>query len=161
HRLQGARRRAGHPHRRSRRGRCCMSPPGNALHLPPLWLLVLITFSGTVAMHIFVPALPAAAEALQASPGAIKLTIRLYILGLAIGRRSYGPLSDAFGRRPGLVAGLALFTLGGIASMVAPDVRSLCVARLVQALGGCAGLVLGRAIVRDTGNAVQSVRRLA
>lgn len=129
--------------------------------LPPLWLLVLITFSGTVAMHIFVPALPQAALSLHAAPGPIQLTISLYILGLALGQPIYGPLSDSYGRRPVLMAGLALFTLGGLLSLCAPDVHLLAAARFVQALGGCAGLVLGRAIVRDSSGMTQSVRRLA
>ena len=129
--------------------------------LPPLWLLVLITFSGTVAMHIFVPALPQAALSLNAAPGPIQLTISLYILGLAVGQPIYGPLSDSYGRRPVLMVGLALFTLGGLLSLWAPDVRLLAAARFVQALGGCAGLVLGRAIVRDSSGMTQSVRRLA
>lgn len=129
--------------------------------LPPLWLLVLITFSGTVAMHIFVPALPQAALSLNAAPGPIQLTISLYILGLAVGQPIYGPLSDSYGRRPVLMVGLALFTLGGLLSLWAPDVRLLAGARFVQALGGCAGLVLGRAIVRDSSGMTQSVRRLA
>ena len=53
--------------------------------VPPLWLLVLITLAGTVAMHMFVPALPDAAEHLQASPGQAQLTITVYIIGLGVG----------------------------------------------------------------------------
>jgi DHA1 family bicyclomycin/chloramphenicol resistance-like MFS transporter len=59
------------------------------------------------------------------------------------------------------MAGLVLFTVGGLLSLCAPDVRLLAAARFVQALGGCAGLVLGRAIVRDSSGMTQSVRRLA
>ena len=71
----------------------------------PLWLLTLITFSGTLAMHIFVPALPEAAGALGASIGEMQMTMSVYIFGLAVGQLAYGPLSDRFGRRPVLVAG--------------------------------------------------------
>lgn len=73
-----------------------------------LALLVLIAFSGTLAMHIFVPALPAAAEALATDTATIQLAVTVYIFGLAIGQLLYGPLSDAFGRRPAVLAGLAL-----------------------------------------------------
>lgn len=127
----------------------------------PLWLLALFTFSGTLAMHIFVPALPFAAEGLGASPGAIQLTISLYIAGLAIGQLVYGPVSDRFGRRPTLMFGLALYTVAGLAAALAPSAGALIVARLFQALGGCAGLVLGRAIVRDTSAFEDAARRLA
>ena len=127
----------------------------------PLWLLTLITFSGTLAMHIFVPALPEAARELGATIGEMQLTMSVYIFGLAVGQLAYGPLSDRFGRRPMLMIGLVIYGVTGIAASFAPDVHSLIVIRLFQALGGCAGLVIGRAIVRDSGTATQAGRRLA
>ncbi|MCO6415621.1 Bcr/CflA family efflux MFS transporter [Siccirubricoccus sp. KC 17139] len=127
----------------------------------PLWLLALITFSGTLAMHVFVPALPQAAAALGASPGATQLTISFYILGLALGQLVYGPVSDRFGRRPVLVFGLVLYALAGFAALLAPNVHLLILARLLQALGGCSGLVLGRAMVRDGATPGEAAQRLA
>jgi DHA1 family bicyclomycin/chloramphenicol resistance-like MFS transporter len=127
----------------------------------PLWLLALITFSGTLAMHIFVPALPLAATDLGASAGSLQLTISFYIVGLAVGQLVYGPLSDRYGRRPVLMIGLALYTVAGLAAALAPDVHGLIAARLFQALGGCAGLVLGRAIVRDGATLAEAAKRLA
>ncbi len=128
---------------------------------PALWLLVLITFTGTLAMHMFVPALPIAAQDLDASIGAMQMTISLYILGLAFGQLVYGPLSDCFGRRPVLMVGLVLYTGAGIAAALAPGVHGLIAARLFQALGGCAGLVLGRAMVRDISGPEAAARQLA
>ena len=127
----------------------------------PLWLLVLVTFSGTLAMHMFVPALTVAGHDLRVDATTIRMTISVYILGLAVGQLVYGPLSDVFGRRPTLLVGLALYTLGGLAATLAPNVGVLVAARLVQAAGGCAGLLLGRAIVRDTAESNDAVRRLA
>jgi DHA1 family bicyclomycin/chloramphenicol resistance-like MFS transporter len=127
----------------------------------PLWLLALFTFSGTLAMHVFVPALPYAAESLAASAASLQLTISVYIAGLAVGQLIYGPVSDRFGRRPTLMVGLGLYTVASLAAALAPDVRSLIIARLFQALGGCAGLVLARAIVRDTAASSEAARRLA
>jgi len=128
---------------------------------PPLWLLALITFSGTLAMHIFVPVLPLAADALAASPGEMQLTISFYIFGLAIGQLFYGPLSDRYGRRPILMTGLAVYTVASLAALLSPSADTLIVARLFQALGGCAGLVIGRAVVRDTSATAEATRRLA
>lgn len=127
----------------------------------PLWLLSLLTFSGTLAMHIFVPALPIAAADLNAGIGAMQMTVSLYIAGLAVGQLVYGPLSDRFGRRRTMMVGLALYIAAGLAAALAPDVHALIAARLFQALGGCAGLVLGRAIVRDDALPTEAARRLA
>src|SRR5690349_4406796 len=115
---------------------------------PPLWLLVLVTASGTMGMHVFVPALPEAGRELGAGNGVMQLTVSLYLVGLAAGQLVYGPVSDRFGRRPALFAGLALYAAAGAAAAAAPSVGLLIAARTLQALGGCAGLVLGRAIVR-------------
>ena len=82
----------------------------------PFALIVAITACGTLGMHLIIPALPETARALGVSAGAIQLTITLYLIGLAIGQLLYGPISDRFGRRPVLLAGLALFTLAGIAT---------------------------------------------
>ncbi len=135
------------------------TPPA-ALHVP-LWPLVLITFSGTSAMHMFVPALSLATRELQASSALVQLTITVYILGLAFGQLVCGPLSDAFGRRPVLLAGLVMFTVSGVVAAFAPNVQVLLVARLFQALGGCTGLLLPRAMLRDTAEARVAVKRLA
>jgi DHA1 family bicyclomycin/chloramphenicol resistance-like MFS transporter len=127
----------------------------------PLWLLGLLTFSGTLAMHIFVPALPRAGAELGASAAAMQITVSVYIFGLAVGQLAYGPLADRYGRRPVLMAGLLIYILAGAASGLAPGIDPLIAARLLQALGGCAGLVLARAIVRDTSAPTETARRLA
>jgi DHA1 family bicyclomycin/chloramphenicol resistance-like MFS transporter len=127
----------------------------------PLWLLAMLTFTGTLAMHIFVPALPIAAADLGAGFSAMQMTISLYILGLAMGQIIYGPVSDRFGRRPALMAGLAIYVAASVACLMARDANVLIVARLFQALGGSAGLALGRAIVRDTSGETDAARRLA
>ncbi len=135
--------------------------PAARVRPAPLWLLAMITFSGTLAMHVFVPALPRAAHDLGASAGSLQLTISCYILGLAFGQLFYGPVSDRYGRRPVLMAGLVLYTLASIAAALTPGIQALIATRLLQALGGCAGIVLGRAIVRDGSGMADSTRRLA
>jgi DHA1 family bicyclomycin/chloramphenicol resistance-like MFS transporter len=127
----------------------------------PFALIVAITACGTLGMHLIIPALPDTARDLHVSPGAIQLTITLYLIGLAIGQLIYGPISDRFGRRPVLLGGLALFTFAGIATAAAPGALTLVVARVLQSIGACAGLVLGRAIVRDSAAADRAAAQLA
>jgi MFS transporter, DHA1 family, multidrug resistance protein len=127
----------------------------------PFLLLVAVTACGTLGMHIIIPALPATARALQMSIGTSQLTITLYLIGLAIGQLLYGPISDRFGRRPVLLAGLSLFTGASILTAAAPNAGLLIGARVLQSLGGCAGLVLGRAAVRDGATAEKAAGQLA
>ncbi|MDQ0305011.1 MFS transporter [Ancylobacter polymorphus] len=107
---------------------CDLLGGSRALRVPPLWLLALFTFSGTLAMHIFVPALPRAALELDASIASMQLTVSFYILGLAAGQLVYGPLSDRFGWHPILICGLLLYTAAGIGCTFAPDAHALVAA---------------------------------
>jgi DHA1 family bicyclomycin/chloramphenicol resistance-like MFS transporter len=124
-------------------------------------LLVAVTMTGTVALHIFVPALAAAAADLGTTPVAAQLTITLYLVGLACGQLVYGPLSDRFGRRPVLIAGLSLYLAGLLLAIPAPSIEVLIVARVMQSLGACSALVLGRAMVRDVSTAADAARKIA
>jgi len=127
----------------------------------PFWLLVAVTASGTLAMHILVPVLPLAAENLAVSSGTIQLTITLYLFGVAGGQLLYGPISDRFGRRPALLVALVLYVGASIVAGLAPNITVLLIARVVQALGGCGGLVLGRAVVRDGAAEGQAASQMA
>ena len=129
--------------------------------VPSLALPIAVTMTGTMAMHIFVPAMPAAAADLGASPSLIQSTITLYIVGLAVGQLIYCPLSDRFGRRPVLLLSLALYVLGLVLAIPVASVGALIGARLLQSLGACGALVLGRAMVRDSNTGDDAVRRLA
>jgi DHA1 family bicyclomycin/chloramphenicol resistance-like MFS transporter len=137
------------------------TPPFRGRARAPFLLLVAMTACGTLGMHIIIPALPATARALGMSIGTSQLTITLYLIGLAIGQLLYGPISDRFGRRPVLLGGLSLFTAASIATAFAPSASVLIGARILQSLGGCAGLVLGRAAVRDGATADKAAGQLA
>ncbi|MGU3629306.1 multidrug effflux MFS transporter [Comamonas sp. C24C] len=138
-----------------------MQSPASSSRKAPLWLLAMVTIAGTMAMHMFIPALPDAARHFGASSAQMQQTITVYILGLALGQLIYGPLSDALGRRPMLLTGLSLYTVASLAAFLAPSANMLIGARLMQALGGCAGLALGRAIARDTATPETAVGSLA
>lgn len=116
---------------------------------------------GPFSIDMYLPALPALGASLNASPGAVQGTLAIYFLGLACGQILYGPLSDRFGRRGPLFVGLSLYTIAAMACALAPDVQTLTVARLFQALGGCSGMVIARAVVRDVSDERGSVRLMA
>ena len=95
------------------------------------------------------PALPAIGVALSAVPTKVQWTLSAFLIGLASGQMFWGPLSDAKGRRPVLIAGMCLYVFGGIGCALAPNIDVLIGMRLLQGLGACAGVVISRAIVRD------------
>ena len=112
-------------------------------------LLAGITALAPFSLQIFLPALPAIQASFAVTPGIVQLALSLSILANAIANLAYGPLSDHFGRRPVLLVGLAAFIAGSLACALAPSIELLIVARIVQSVGGAAGMVLARAIVRD------------
>jgi MFS transporter, DHA1 family, multidrug resistance protein len=128
---------------------------------PPLVLLALVTAIAPAALHMLVPALPMLAVVFDAAPGAVQLVLTLFLARIALGQLVYGPVSDRFGRRPVLLAGLTLFLLGTVLCELAWSLPVLIVGRTLAALGGGAGMVLGRAIVRDIYDRERSASALA
>jgi DHA1 family bicyclomycin/chloramphenicol resistance-like MFS transporter len=112
-------------------------------------LLVAMAGVGSLSLNILVPALPAIVTRLQAEPGHAQLTVSLYLLGLAVSQLVLGPLSDRFGRRPVVLAGLAIATAASFVAIFTTTIAGLILARVAQALGASTGQVVGRAIIRD------------
>jgi MFS transporter, DHA1 family, multidrug resistance protein len=112
-------------------------------------LLAAITALAPFSLQIFLPALPAIQASFAVTPGVVQLALSLSILANALANLAYGPLSDRFGRRPVLLVGLAAFIAGSLACALAQSIELLIGARVVQSIGGAAGMVLARAIVRD------------
>jgi DHA1 family bicyclomycin/chloramphenicol resistance-like MFS transporter len=128
---------------------------------PSVALLAAVTAIGFAALHMVVPALPLLALAFDRGPAQVQLVLTLYFLGIAAGQLFYGPVSDRFGRRPVLLGGLVVFLLGTALCGLAESLPALVVGRVLQALGGCAGIVLGRAIIRDTHDREGAARGIA
>lgn len=114
-----------------------------------------------LSIDMYLPGLPQMTTDLATTPGTVQLTVTLFVVGLAAGQLLVGPLSDAWGRRPLLLAGLGCYALGSVACWAAPDARWLLVARVAQALGAAAATVLARAIVRDHVSGTAMTRLLA
>jgi DHA1 family bicyclomycin/chloramphenicol resistance-like MFS transporter len=128
---------------------------------PSLALIAMATGIGFCALHMIVPALPMLARVFDSGPAQVQLVLTLYFLGIAGGQLVYGPVSDRFGRRPVLIAGLGLFLCGTIVCGLAPSLEALIIGRVAQAIGACAGVVLGRAIIRDVYGRDASARGIA
>lgn len=124
-------------------------------------VLVLVTALGPLALNILVPSMPGLSRTLDAEYGTVQLVLSLYLIGVAIGQLAYGPLSDRYGRRPLLLIGLSVFLLGTTICLLAQSIATLIAGRVVQAVGGCAGLVLGRAIIRDLFEREEAARMIA
>ena len=116
------------------------------------WFLVVLvgaTALGPLAIQIFLPSLPAIQADLEVSGTVAQLVFSLSATAIAVSMLVYGPLSDRFGRRPTLVAGLILYLIGSLVSTVAPSIAVLILGRTIQAVGGAAPLALTRTIIRD------------
>ncbi|MEX5684991.1 MULTISPECIES: multidrug effflux MFS transporter [Pseudomonas] len=113
---------------------------------------------GPLAIDFYLPAFPAMALAFGTDEQHIQMTLAAYFLGLSIGQLAYGPVADRFGRRIPLLAGVGLFIAASLACAFAPNLEWLIGARFVQALGGCAGMVISRAVVSDKCDAVGSAK---
>ncbi|MDD2060244.1 multidrug effflux MFS transporter [Pseudomonas sp. GD03860] len=128
------------------------------MNLRTILILGALSAFGPLAIDFYLPGFPAMALAFGTDEKHIQTTLAAYFLGLSIGQLAYGPVADRFGRRIPLLVGVTLFTLASVACAFAPNLDALIVARFVQALGGCAGMVLSRAIVSDKCDAVASAK---
>ncbi|MCC8907894.1 multidrug effflux MFS transporter [Curtobacterium sp. GD1] len=114
-----------------------------------LLVLGLLSAVAPFATDLYLPAFPQMTTELQASATTVQLTLTAFLVGVTAGQLVFGPLSDRFGRVPPLLAGAALCVLASAAAVLAPNVGVLVVARLLQGLGGAAGMVIGRAVISD------------
>ncbi|MEW6089863.1 MAG: multidrug effflux MFS transporter [Pseudomonadota bacterium] len=108
-----------------------------------------LTAVGPLSTDMYLPSLPAIADTFAASTGATQLTLSVHLIGFAGSQLFYGPLADRYGRRPVLLGGFALYMTGCFVSLFVGSIEQLIAARLLQAVGGGATVVLARAIVRD------------
>jgi DHA1 family bicyclomycin/chloramphenicol resistance-like MFS transporter len=130
-------------------------PPGAATESGPatsrtmLLLLVAMTGVAPISLYMLVPALPMLATTFGRDISVAQMTVSLYMVGIACSQIVMGPLSDRFGRRPVLLAGLGLMVAASAACIFAETLPQLIAARFLQALGGATGMVVSRAIIRD------------
>lgn len=142
-----------------------MSPARTDTPAPTPWGLVILlgalTAFAPMSIDMYLPSLPTLAAELGASAGQGQATVAAFLAGMAVGQLFYGPASDRIGRRKPILFGVVLYALATIACASAGSIEALTASRFVQALGGCAGAVVARAIVRDRFDHVETARVLS
>src|SRR6185369_13486981 len=118
-------------------------------HTETIILLGALTAFAPVSIDMYLPALPTIGIAFGADPGHVQLSLASFFLGLATGQAFYGPISDRFGRKRPLYAGMSLFAIASAGCAMSTSIQMLIVLRFFQALGACSGQVIARAVVRD------------
>jgi MFS transporter, DHA1 family, multidrug resistance protein len=124
-------------------------------------LLAALAMFGPFSIDTIFPAFPAIARELGATPFAMQQTISVYIISYALMSLLHGPLSDAFGRRRVILAGVAVFTLASVACALSTTIGMLLVFRALQGISAGAGLIVGRAIIRDCFDGVEAQRLMS
>ncbi|MFJ9925049.1 MULTISPECIES: multidrug effflux MFS transporter [Streptomyces] len=117
-----------------------------------------LTATPPLAMDMYLPSLPEVTRSLHAPAATVQLTLTACLLGMALGQLVVGPMSDRWGRRRPLLAGLAVNVVATALCAVAPNVETLVAFRLAQGLAGAAGIVIARAVVRDLYDGVAMAR---
>lgn len=113
---------------------------------------------GPLSIDMYLPALPSMTRSLGSTASLTQLTLTACLAGLALGQMYAGPASDALGRKRPLLLGVALYAAASVLCLVAPSVYLLIAMRFVQGIGGAAGIVIARAMVRDLRSGVAAAR---
>lgn len=124
-------------------------------------LLTSLVAFGPLSTDLYLPSLPMLVGEFATDIPTVQLTLSVFLLGFAVSQLAYGPLSDRFGRRPVLLAGVALYAVASIACTRADSIETLILLRFLQAVGACVGPVVARAVVRDVYGRERAARVLS
>ncbi len=124
-------------------------------------ILGFLSAVGVSALDIYLPSLPSIAKDFNTDGSTLQLSLTSYFIAMAIAQMVYGSVSDMYGRRPPLIAGMAIYIIGAIGCALAPSVHALIAFRFIQGLGAGAGAVIARAIVRDLHTGPEAARLMS
>lgn len=128
--------------------------------LYPSWLIFvgLVTALGPISTDMYLPGFPAISTELGVPQSLVQYTVTAFLAGVAIGQLLYGPLSDRIGRKLPLCVGIVVYAVASVGCALAENISVLIAWRFAQGVGGCAGIVIGRAMVRDRFGSVGSAK---
>ncbi|MBB4035999.1 DHA1 family bicyclomycin/chloramphenicol resistance-like MFS transporter [Dysgonomonas hofstadii] len=112
-------------------------------------ILALLTALEPLSIDLYLPGFLMISESLSTSVASVQISLSTFLAGFAVGQLIWGPLADKFGRKKPILVSLVIFILASVACMYVRSIEQLWVIRFVQAIGGCAGVVISRAIVTD------------
>lgn len=124
-------------------------PLARFAHAPILLLVAAFLMLQPLSTDLYLASLPGLASYFSAPQATVQLTLSMFVIAFGGAQLVVGPLSDRFGRRPVVIAGLVLYVLASLLCALAPTINLLIAARFVQALGCCSAIIIARAIVRD------------
>jgi len=119
----------------------------------------LLSIMGLLASDMYLPALNQIQETFTTTEALAGISLSIYMIGFAFAQLFYGPLSDNIGRKPALLIGLVIFALGTVGCILATDITTFLLFRLVQAIGVCAAYILWQPMIIDLfeGEEVQKI----
>jgi len=122
------------------------------------WLLAGLATIGPFSIDTYLPSFPSIGREFAADPLVVQQTLSLYLASFGVMTLFHGALSDAFGRRPVILVCLAVFAVASAGCALAPSIEALLACRVLQGMSAGAGMVVGRAIIRDTFYGAQAQR---
>lgn len=139
--------------------RAAQVSPATARRIIPV--LGMLSAFAPLATDMYLPAFHPMEAYFQVPPGGLESTLSVFFLGLAVGQAVYGPLIDRLGRRGPLLFGIGLYIAATVACLLTTEIGLFTALRFFQAMGGCAGMIIGRAIIRDLFDAREAARALS
>lgn len=112
-------------------------------------ILSLLTALEPLSIDLYLPGFIFISETFSVTASAVQVSLSTFLAGFAIGQLFWGPISDRFGRKIPTLISLAIFIIASVACLFVTNIEQLWVARFIQALGGCGGVVISRAVVTD------------
>lgn len=126
-----------------------------------VFILGILSAIGPFSIDMYLPAFTAIAKNFNTDVSFVGYSLTSYFVGICFGQLFYGPITDRFGRKKPLIAGLTLYTISSLGCALAPSIEILILLRLIQALGGCVGMVVSRAVIRDIFHHSQTAKVLS